>query len=361
MALTKVPKVRKRRLPSGKTAYFLDYTIDGVRHRETIGPRKVDAERRAAKVFSDYQKGSAGIHQAGDTQLDLVSVVEAFLKSKDRRTSGATLKRYRIYRDHFLQFFQTNLPRVISVDQIRKAHLDEHINDLAQSGKANKTLNGQVHFIKTIFKYAVDEGLIRESPALRIRPFPERKDEKPPYWTVEEVRQILETVQSTYRDTFEFLYNTGLRKGELINLTWDDVQLGTDPPCIVISGKEDWRTKTNRSRSVPLNQPAQVILHRQVKSEKHDFVFSGPKGGQIHRDRIYTALKRALVSLGLTGDVHQWRHTFASHLVMNGVGIETVSRLLGHATIEMTMRYAHLAPDYLKRAVDQLPVLSPPE
>lgn len=91
-----------------------------------------------------------------------------------------------------------------------------------------------------------------------------------------------------------------------------------------------------------------------MKSERHNYVFKAPEGGQIHPDKIYRELKRALAKVGLDGDVHKWRHTFASHLVMNGVDIATVSRLLGHHSIEMTMKYSHLAPDHLQTAVNQL-------
>lgn len=77
-------------------------------------------------------------------------------------------------------------------------------------------------------------------------------------------------------------------------------------------------------------------------------------GGKIHRDKIYRCLQSALKKIGLQGNVHKFRHTFASHLVMKGVGIETVSKLLGHSSIEMTMKYAHLAPDHLRKAVDLL-------
>jgi len=112
--------------------------------------------------------------------------------------------------------------------------------------------------------------------------------------------------------------------------------------------------KTLKRRIVPLNSRAVEIIRRQSHSKKHNYVFKAPEGGQIHPDKIYRELKRALQVLNLDGDVHQWRHTFASHLVMSGVDIATVSKLLGHHSIEMTMKYSHLAPDHLQAAVNQL-------
>ncbi|MBL0061245.1 MAG: site-specific integrase [bacterium] len=140
------------------------------------------------------------------------------------------------------------------------------------------------------------------------------------------------------------MYHTGLRKGELSNLTWDDVDLDHDPPSIAIQAKDDWTTKTLKRRIVPLNTRAAEIIKRQARSKKHNYVFKAPEGGQIHPDKIYRELKRALAVLNLEGDVHQWRHTFASHLVMSGVDIATVSKLLGHHSIEKSHEIPPLAP-----------------
>jgi len=372
MPLTKVPALRKRKLPSGKRTYFADFYVDGRRTRVTLGPRKDLAEKQAAKIFADLQNQQAGLKVKAPA-MTLQALVDAFLHEKEGRASTGTIRRYGIYARHLVDFFNTKMSSVKTIDQITKAHLDECITALrkeadkattkkkptrtiqrAATPQQPKTLNGQIEFTKGVFKMAVEEGWLATSPAERLKKYQERKDETPPYWTKDEVNTILASAEAGWRDLFEFLYHTGLRKGELINLTGDDVHLETDPPSISIRAKSDWRTKTNQSRVVPLNPRAVDILKRQPKSDQHPYVFSGPKGAVVDEDRIYQSLQRTLKKVGLVGDVHQWRHTFASHLVMDGVGIETVSRLLGHATIEMTMKYAHLAPFHLKQAVDRL-------
>src|SRR4030067_2504866 len=152
---------------------------------------------------------------------------------------------------------------------------------------------------------------------LEIKPFPERKDAGTvAYWTKDEVVAILNTVKPHWRDAFEFLYNTGLRKDELIHLTWRDVVTDGPNPCIIVQAKENWTPKTSQRRIIPLNPRVVAILRRQTTAEAHPYVFKGEMGGLVHRDRIYTALKRALKQLGMEGDVHKFRHTFASHLVM---------------------------------------------
>lgn len=353
MALMKVPVVRQRKNPSGAIVYYLDYMIDGQRFRETIGPRKDLAEKRAAKIFTDLQNAQAGQKPLQEAPT-LQAMVDRFLQTKVRRTRESSQLRYKIYAEHFLAFFRESFPKVLRIDQVTRGQLEEHIQAQVEEGFANKTLNGQMQFLRSLFNMAVDDEMLAKSPANKLKAYPEQSDETPPYWTEAEVLRILAKVGHYWRDIFAFLYHTGLRKEELIHLTWDDVDLVTNPPCIIIRGKKDWRTKTNRTRVVPLSQDAVDIVNRQ-KRQPHNRVFSDYHGTAIHRDKIYIALKTALKKLELTGDVHQWRHTFATHLVKKGVGIEKVSKLLGHASIEMTMRYAHVAPMDLKIAVDTLP------
>ncbi|MDP2361750.1 MAG: tyrosine-type recombinase/integrase [bacterium] len=378
MPLTKVPALRKRQLPSGKWTYFADFTVDGKRKRLTLGPRKDLAEKQVSKIFNDLQNQQAGL-KPKPPAMSLKALVDAFLQGLDGHVSIATIRRYRIYARHLVDFFVTHLPTVKTIDQITKAHLDECITALRKEpGKATaknkstrtiqrgtspqqpKTLNGQIQFTKALFNEAVTEGWLPSSPAVRLKAFKGPKDKTQPYWTKDEVKSILGRAEAGWRDLFEFLYHTGLRKGELIHLTWDDVHLDTNPPSISICAKADWRPKTKQIRNVPLNQRAIDILQRQPKSAKHPYVFSGPKGAMVDEDRIYQALQRTLKKVGLVGDVHRWRHTFASHLVMDGVGIENVSKLLGHASIEMTKKYAHLAPYHLKQVVDRLTGLIDP-
>jgi integrase len=372
MPLTKVPALRKRKLPSGKSTYFADFYVDGKRTRVTLGPRKDNAEKQAAKIFNDLQNQQAGLKPKAPS-MTLQELLNVFLKGKDGRVSVATVRRYRIYARHLMDFFSIKMPSLHNIDQITEAHLEEFLTALRKETVKSppqkkstrtiqrgsepqqaKTLNGQIAFTKSVFKAATKAGWLSRNPAEDIEGFPDPDDEVPPYWTKDEVRIILSSAEAGWRDLFEFLYHTGLRKGELIHLTWTDVHLDTSPPGITISSKPHWQTKTRRIRTLPLNQKAVDILQRQPRSDKHSNVFSGPKGAIVDEDRIYQSLQRTLKKVGLVGDVHQWRHTFASHLVMDGVGIETVSKLLGHASIEMTKKYAHLAPDHLKQAVDRL-------
>lgn len=157
-----------------------------------------------------------------------------------------------------------------------------------------------------------------------------------------------------WRDAFEFLYYTGLRRGELIYLEWNDLNLDPVSPTVTIQSKPEHPLKTNQERVIPLNAKMIELLERQTRPKDHNWVFKAKTGGIIDPDKLYHGLAVALKKLGLEGNVHKFRHSFASQLVMDAASLEAVSKLLGHSSIEMTMIYAHLSPDHLRVAVNKL-------
>lgn len=143
--------------------------------------------------------------------------------------------------------------------------------------------------------------------------------------------------------------NTGLRRGELLGLTWESVNLGSKLLTVAAG-----TAKSRKARHIPLNAEAVDVLTRWKKQGKGaGLVFPAPKGGRMtHINSSW----EGLVSDAKLMDFrfHDCRHDFASKLVMAGVDLNTVRELLGHADIKMTLRYAHLAPDRLAAAVAKL-------
>jgi integrase len=129
--------------------------------------------------------------------------------------------------------------------------------------------------------------------------------------------------------------NTGLRRSELLGLTWDRVDLSRGVIRLEV-------TKTGRRREVPLNAESYAAM-----------VSLGPKDtGRVFRKQ---SLRKAYEN-SVSNDVnfHTLRHTFASWAVMRGVSLKELQELLGHGSLAMTMRYAHLAPERLRSAVARL-------
>lgn len=111
--------------------------------------------------------------------------------------------------------------------------------------------------------------------------------------------------------------------------------------------------KNNRIRSIPLDADLYEMLYRRRKPT--GFVFTNAKGRPLNHSYLTYHLEVLCKRVGLRRITwHALRHTFASHLAMKGVPLNIVQALLGHSTIVMTMRYAHVAPSTMRAAIELL-------
>jgi integrase len=145
--------------------------------------------------------------------------------------------------------------------------------------------------------------------------------------------------------------NTGLRRGEMLQLRWRDVDLARN--VLTVRGEG---AKTGQTRHVPLNtEVAQVLTNWKPTAPEADrFVFSS-NGVTTPLTEARKARAGAIAKAKIRSfRCHDLRHTFGSKLVMAGVDLNTVRELLGHRKISMTLRYAHLAPQHKADAVEKL-------
>lgn len=144
--------------------------------------------------------------------------------------------------------------------------------------------------------------------------------------------------------------NTGLRRGELFNLRWQNVNL--EQATLTVVGDT---AKNGKTRHLPLNAIALKVLKEwRQQAQSSEWVFANDKTGGV-----FTHVKKAWANILKRAQIesfrwHDMRHHFASRLVMAGVDLNTVRELLGHADIKMTLRYAHLAPEHKAKAVERL-------
>jgi integrase len=144
--------------------------------------------------------------------------------------------------------------------------------------------------------------------------------------------------------------NTGMRRGEIFDLTWHHI----DFPNRMITVPA-WASKSAQTRHIPMNQETLLCLTqwRKLTAIEQKLVFENHLGERF--GEIKTAWTGLLKKAGITRfRWHDLRHHFASKLVMSQVDLNTVRELLGHSDYKMTLRYAHLAPQYKRRAVEVL-------
>jgi integrase len=142
--------------------------------------------------------------------------------------------------------------------------------------------------------------------------------------------------------------HTGMRKGEILGLEWERVDLSTARITI-------HQTKSGKPRGVPIGRAVYdaLIALQPDPERRHGRLF--PNGNDRRGSQIRTAFELALTRAGIAGfRFHDLRHTAASHLVMRGASLQDVKEVLGHADLRMTLRYAHLSPAHLRGAVERL-------
>jgi len=170
----------------------------------------------------------------------------------------------------------------------------------------------------------------------------------------DEAHNLLEILKGKSQETYEMALlslHCGLRAGEIFSLTWKDVDLNHELLTLL-------DTKPSKNRTVSMTADVKASLMAKDQGGKQDLVFPDHKNDGI-RIQISKSFPRAVTEVGLNEGIedrrqrvtfHTLRHTFASWLVMEGISLYEVKELLGHASLAMTERYAHLAPDKNKKA-----------
>jgi integrase len=196
--------------------------------------------------------------------------------------------------------------------------------------------------------WETDQRAADGTPIIRM----EREPEGRLRWlTPEEATRLLDASRQSRNadliDLVELALFTGMRRGELLELNWERVDRARGVVLLEV-------TKSGRRREVPLNSRADTVLARRG-SHAHGLVFSS-RNWNAYRHAFEGAATRAKLT---DFRFHDLRHTFASWTVQRGATLQEVKDLLGHSTLAMVMRYAHLSPEHLRSAVARLDTALP--
>jgi integrase len=210
----------------------------------------------------------------------------------------------------------------------------------------------------TVFKMAARWGVIESNPAEGLEKPPEPKH-RTGYLSHEQEKQLLEASPPWLCRIIRWAINTGMDRGEIVLLTWDQIDnsSGTiDAP----------RSKTRTERHIPLNETLRGILKdcRKVRSvAAGNRIFLDAEAKATTGEGIKSALLRSykLAGLSVKGPFKIFRHTFGSRLAMNNATAQTIAALMGHTDIKTTMRYMHLSPSYLREAMNGMDTYRTPK
>ena len=331
--------------------YYYDFVFEGKRYRRSCKTidRKL-AEQIEISVKNDIIKMENRLPTNRNKSILFWTAWENYLKNNGN--SEKAIERKNIAAMHFLPFFKDKTLSAIVPLDIKNYQLERKLELMSLEKNKNKkeaeinfrSVNYEVIIISNFFNFCIERGYADKNPAAKIKKLNELKRLK----TLSDediVKLIAGATNKLTRDIITFLIYTGCRKGEALNLKWDDTDLQND--VIAIKG-----TKTKYDRYVPISKPLKELLGGIEKNQDCLYVFN-KKGAKIgnFKKSFHTACRNA----GLKDlRIHDLRHVFASKMVMNGTSLYITGELLGHRTTQMTKRYSHLVPDTLKKAVDEV-------
>jgi integrase len=215
------------------------------------------------------------------------------------------------------------------------------------------SVNVALRHLRAAFSWAVSHGLLQDNPLATIKLNRVPHNIHPKFLSVDEVNRLrLAAGEDTrIRRAIDFGVLTGMRRDEMVHVQWSDVDF--DRGVIYVQNKDDFRTKSRKSRIVPMNKSLRSLLLHMKPSN----AIPSDRVLNISYGWLGRRFKRAIRDAGLDESIsfHALRHTFASHLIMNGVDITSVQTILGHHSVTVTQIYLHLDPNYLARTVEKLP------
>ena len=256
---------------------------------------------------------------------------------------------------HYGTFWSKLLGRRLLTDLTADELRHVQVRMLAKGKRTPQTINRYFAGLRRILNLAIAEGKLTTNPVKGVKFFHEPQG-RLRFLSDGEITRLRETMTPEHWALVAFALETGLRLNEQFKARWDCVDLDQGILTIPLS-------KSGRTRHVILSEAALAILRRLPSWMHSAYVFPSPRhiGEPIQgRHFVVKVYEPALKRLGIVGATwHTLRHTFASRAVMAGVDIRTVQELMGHSTITMTMRYAHLSPAHLREAVNKASLSQP--
>jgi site-specific recombinase XerD len=231
---------------------------------------------------------------------------------------------------------------------------------------SERTINIELSCLKQIFRLAKEWGFNLKNPAEGTRKFSEPK-RQPRFLTEEEILRLLSHSSPWLRMFVYFALGTGMRTGEILNLRFEDIDFQRNVVMVRSNPKKGYLVKNKRDREIPLTDflhskalwfseywiDYRTMEPRKRAPEQRVYYFCNDNGDRITTIRqSFTRTVRKAAIADVTP--HTLRHTFASHLIMNGVDIRTVQEYLGHTKISTTEIYTHLSNQHKQDSMKRL-------
>jgi len=377
--------------PSGKKVYYLDYrTKDGQRKSFQIGSHGNITPAQAREVAA---LRAADVAHGKDIQKEKQEAKKKASQQKMNTLKGFIYHSYREYVENNHKAPAITLGKIESqfgflmnrpLSEITPWTIEKWRSEQKKAGKKDSSINRELMALKACLSRAVEWGILATNPIANVKPVKLDDQGRVRYLSGDEEKRLLDALDNrelrirTDRasgnlwraergydpmpDLFKCAYadhlkpmtllamNTGLRRGEIFNLKWKDINF--DQNRITVRGKT---AKSGITRHIPMNKVVHAVLKSWKDQQEDNSHLVFPSKSNEPFDNIRKSWSKIRDTAKLADfRWHDLRHHFASKLVMAEVDLNTVRELLGHADLKMTLRYAHLAPEHLEDAVAKL-------
>jgi excisionase family DNA binding protein len=343
-----------RKTKNKEDRYYIHYQIDKHRVRKAVKGARTRAEAVKAlnAEVADILRGRYNFKKE-NPEITFNDMADLYLEKYSKPNKRSWKSSDSVYIRNMKPFFgNVELSKVtpLMIEEYKIERLKQGVKKKGATKKKleNSSLNRELSCLRKIFNVAIDWGYANDNPVRKVKFFSENCNLRERVLTEEEEKQLFEAATPHLKPILAVALFTGMRRGEVLKLKWQHVDFEKREIIVVES-------KSGKARTLPINSFLFHLLYcLRLQDGKSEFVFANPETGKPFVD-IKRAFNGACERVGIKDlRFHDLRHTFASRLARNGVDLNTVKELMGHASITTTQRYLHSQAKEKRQAVEGL-------
>ena len=276
----------------------------------------------------------------------------------ERNRSELTVRNYEKSLRDFESYFK-NRESHLSWESVDSDIIRDWMESMMDKGDMASTVNNSLSAVRSFFRFALARGLVEKDPAYAVKG-PKKRKPLPQYVRESEMDRLID-LPEVWGDSMKdvrartiiiLFYETGIRLAELVALDDQDVDFGMHQ--LKVTGKR------NKQRIIPFGAELEETLRHYMKQRDEQIVkqeqalLLNDKGQRVTRYQVASVVKRylSLVTTLKKRSPHVLRHSFATAMLNNGAGLESVRKLLGHESVATTEIYTHTTFEQLKRVYE---------
>ncbi|MCK4817097.1 site-specific integrase, partial [bacterium] len=333
-----------RKTKEGNPRFYIDYRDRNGKNLQKLIKNALDWQEAHETLKNAVLKEHFDEYGIGKQKqpIRFQELSELFLENYSKPNKKSWKCDYYAIEAHLIPFFGR-----CTLTEITPLLVEKFRAEKLNAGLAKSSTNRLLALLKRMYSVANTWNLVKINPVRQVKLFSERDNKRERILSSQEEERLLLECADHLKPIVIMGLNSGMRKNEILTLTWSRVDLKHRLIHVV-------KTKSGKNRTIPINDVLFNALSGLRKRKTSDYVFPNPETEEPFRSIRHSfenACRRANIK-GLR--FHDIRHTFSCRLIHRGCDIETLRSLLGHHSITVTERYIHTNEEQKRKAVDLL-------